>query len=44
MRKTKHTDNEYSIKEAYRYLANAKETIYKILLKIEKNLQYERKQ
>ena len=29
MNKTKHIDNEYSIGEAYRYLANAKETIVK---------------
>lgn len=29
MSKAKHTDNEYSISEAYRYLANAKETIGK---------------
>lgn len=29
MNKAKHTDNEYGIKEAYRYLANAKETIAK---------------
>ena len=29
MSKTKHIDNEYSIGEAYRYLANAKETLSK---------------
>ena len=29
MNKTKHIDNEYSISEAYRYLANAKETLSK---------------
>jgi len=29
MRKAKHTNNEYSIDEAYRYLANAKDTIAK---------------
>ena len=29
MSKAKHTDNEYTLSEAYRYLANAKETIVK---------------
>jgi len=29
MRKAKHTDNEYTLSESYRYLANAKETISK---------------
>jgi len=29
MNKTKHIDNEYSISEVYRYLANAKETLSK---------------
>ena len=29
MSKTKHIDNEYSISEVYRYLANAKETLSK---------------
>jgi hypothetical protein len=29
MNKTKHTDNEYNLSEAYRYLANAKETLRK---------------
>ena len=29
MSKTKHIDNEYSISEAYRYLANAKDTLSK---------------
>ena len=29
MSKAKHTDNEYTLSESYRYLANAKETIVK---------------